>query len=214
MSQNGQTTPNPVTGELEYAPRPYYERVRKRVISTCVIGVSILVILFINVIVYWFKSVLKSSENDFVATYYKYIFSIILSITIAVINKCYVPIAKHLTEWENHRTATEHQDSLIYKQFAVQFISSYASLAYTAFFQLQLEGSCDGMPRCMDDLMQLVGTILVERFVFTILYDNVLPKLTSYYKFRAETEGADMSKMTTAEKQYILEPFDFENEIT
>ena len=210
---DGQEVPNAVTGELEYKTLPYSERMKKKFISTTITVACILVILFINVMVYWLKLFMRDSEIEFVATWYKTIFSVVLSVSISVVNLCYVPIAKHLTEWENHRTATEHQDSLIYKQFAVQFISSYASLAYTAFFQLQLEGSCDGMPRCMDDLMQLVGTILVERFVFTILYDNVLPKLTSYYKFRAETEGADMSKMTTAEKQYILVPYDFENEI-
>ncbi len=210
---NGQEVPNAVTGELEFAQRPYHERVRKKIISNCVTILCIIMILFINVMVYWLKLFMRDSTNEFIATWYKTIFSILLSVTISVVNLCYVPIAHKLTAWENNRTDTEHQDSLIYKQFAVQFISSYASLAYTAFFQKELEGTCDGMPRCMDDLMQLIGTILVERFVFTILYDNILPKITSYYKFRAETEGADMTKMTVAEKEYILEPFDFENEI-
>jgi hypothetical protein len=209
----GQEVPNPVTGELEFAERPYHERFRKKVISNCVTFACIAAILFINVVVYWLKLYMRDSEIEFVATWYKTIFSIVLSVTISVVNLCYVPIAQKLTAWENNRTDTEHQDSLIYKQFAVQFISSYASLAYTAFLQNKFEGSCDGMPTCMDDLMQLVGTILVERFVFTILYDNVLPRLTSYYKLQQETEGADVSKMTSAELEYILEPFDFENEI-
>ena len=208
----GQKVKHPVTGELEYAPRPYYERLRKRIISASIIGLSILVILCINVVVYWFKSDLKNSDNELVATYYKYIFSIILAITISVINKCYVPIAKHLTEWENHRTATEHQDSLIYKQFAVKFISSYASLTYTAFFENKMEGACDG-ETCFENLKRLVGTILVQRLIFTIIFDNVLPKVKSARSFKKETEGTDMTKMTTAEKQYILVPFDYENEI-
>jgi hypothetical protein len=36
---------------------------------------------------------------------------------------------------ENHRTQTSHDDALIVKLFAFQFVNSYASLYYIAFFR-------------------------------------------------------------------------------
>jgi hypothetical protein len=39
-----------------------------------------------------------------------------------------------------------------------------------------LEGSC-GEVRCMPYLTKLVFTILIERLMFTMLFDNFIPKL-------------------------------------
>jgi hypothetical protein len=36
----------------------------------------------------------------------------------------YEVIARHLTEWENHRTPTEFEDSIISKNFMFQFINN------------------------------------------------------------------------------------------
>ena len=36
---------------------------------------------------------------------------------------------------ENHRTQTEYDDALILKLFAFQFVNSYTSLFYIAFFR-------------------------------------------------------------------------------
>ena len=57
-----------------------------------------------------------------------------------------------------------------------------------------LEGSCDGYLRCMDDLCKLVSTIMIERFAFTFLFDNWLPRAMAYKRFRDETKGVDPSK--------------------
>lgn len=39
------------------------------------------------------------------------------------------------TQWENYRTKTDYEDALIYKVFLFEFVNSYGSLFYLAFFR-------------------------------------------------------------------------------
>ena len=47
----------------------------------------------------------------------------------------YEAIARALTNWENHRTPTEWEDSIIFKNFLFQFINNYFVLFYIAFIR-------------------------------------------------------------------------------
>eukprot|EP01043_Picozoa_sp_COSAG02_P023781 COSAG02_NODE_1279_length_13487_cov_7.611696_12_plen_1124_part_00 len=47
----------------------------------------------------------------------------------------YEAIARILTDWENHRTPTEWEDSIIFKNFLFQFINNYFVLFYIAFIR-------------------------------------------------------------------------------
>ena len=49
--------------------------------------------------------------------------------------KIYRKIAVVLTYWENHRTKTEFEDSIILKLFAFEFVNSYGNLFYLAYFR-------------------------------------------------------------------------------
>lgn len=59
--------------------------------------------------------------------------SIIGAVLIIVFNVIYGKLAVLLADWENHRTDTEYQDSLITKTFLFQFVNTFASLYYIAF---------------------------------------------------------------------------------
>ena len=59
-------------------------------------------------------------------------------ILMSVFSQVYEKIAYMLTNWENHRTQTVYDDSLIIKLFAFQFVNNYASLLYIAFFKVCL----------------------------------------------------------------------------
>lgn len=54
---------------------------------------------------------------------------------ILVFNLVYNWIAVQLTKWENHRTKTDYDDNLIVKLFAFEFVNSYGSLFYLAYFR-------------------------------------------------------------------------------
>lgn len=49
--------------------------------------------------------------------------------------KIYTKIAIWFTKWENYRTKTEYDDALIIKLFLFEFVNSYGSLFYMAFFR-------------------------------------------------------------------------------
>lgn len=47
----------------------------------------------------------------------------------------YTRIATFLTDWECLRTQTEHDNSLTFKFYILQFVNYYSSLFYLAFFK-------------------------------------------------------------------------------
>ncbi|RNA28547.1 Anoctamin, partial [Brachionus plicatilis] len=55
--------------------------------------------------------------------------------TIMIMNRIYTFIAVSFTKWENYRTKTEYDDALIIKLFIFEFVNSYGSLFYMAFFR-------------------------------------------------------------------------------
>ena len=60
---------------------------------------------------------------------------------ITVSNQAFRSVALKLTDWENHRTDPEYENALVFKLFVVQFLNSYATLYYVAFFKV-----CDSGP--------------------------------------------------------------------
>ena len=50
----------------------------------------------------------------------------------------YEKLALWLTNWENPRTETDYKDSFTYKMFLFQFVNTYSSIFYIAFFKLNL----------------------------------------------------------------------------
>jgi len=138
---------------------------------------ALLVILAINVAVYGLKVWMKDCDFLFLRDNYNAVFSAVLAVSISIINSSYVSIAERLAEFENHRTDTQYRDSKIVKLFVVQMISSFGGLAYVAYLEAAVEGSCGEMS-CMGLLSSMVSTILVERFLYTMVFDNIFPRIT------------------------------------
>ena len=81
---------------------------------------TICFILAINVFLYWLKWWLNHSSwlkgvVPSIATYAATIHSVLLSLTISVVNKLYVSLSEFLVEYENPRTETEYRDRKISK---------------------------------------------------------------------------------------------------
>jgi len=60
---------------------------------------------------------------------------VVNAIVIIAFNVIWRKAADILTAWENHRTQTEYDDALTFKIFLFQFVNSYISLYYIAFFK-------------------------------------------------------------------------------
>ena len=56
-----------------------------------------------------------------------YIASIINALQIQIMNLVYMTMARKLNDWENHKTDTGYENSLITKVSLFQFINSYVA---------------------------------------------------------------------------------------
>jgi hypothetical protein len=84
-------------------------------------------------------------------------------------------MALALTDWENHRTDVEYENALVFKLFVVQFLNSYATLYYVAFFKAFFEG-CEN-DRCVEDLYYRLVGVLVSRVAYKALSLAVIPRV-------------------------------------
>ena len=92
-------------------------------------------------------------------------------------------VAEWLNDFENHRTSTLYEDSLILKVFAFQFVNSFSPLYFTAFVRPYIgHGGCDG-DRDGDDggdvspgdaCIHLLANSLLILYLSQILLTNVV----------------------------------------
>jgi len=118
---------------------------------------------------------------------------IVQAIIIGILNVLYGYMARALNDWENHRTQTDYDDQLIAKTFLFQFINSYISLFYIAYFKdrsvifnnKEYTDRClfDG---CMTELANGLGSILITRMIMGNIVEVMKPYVLYVYKFYAE----------------------------
>eukprot|EP01041_Mallomonas_annulata_P010589 gene10589-22100_t len=106
--------------------------------------------------------------------------SIVNAIQIQIFNIIYSFIAEALVRFENHRTETAYEDSLIAKLFLFQFVNSYASFFYLAFIAHVLDECVlgSGPSSCMAALAQNLGIIFGSRITLGNMTGVLLPYIT------------------------------------
>ena len=137
--------PNPITRKLEpYMPRPV--RLRRSTFSFSIIILMILLVVasVFGVVIYRAAVVaaLSASPNEDVRGSARIFTSLTASalnlVAITILSTVYAKLAVMLTDWENPRTASEYQDDLTIKMFLFEFVNTYSSLFYIAFFKSSL----------------------------------------------------------------------------
>lgn len=103
--------------------------------------------------------------------YRSYLPCILHSVTILILNQMiYKQIALALTEWENHRTEEDFENSLIIKRFLFDAFDSYIALFYLAFYE------CD-VVELRSALVGLYTTDSVRRLLVETVVPLVLFKM-------------------------------------
>lgn len=147
----------------------------------------------------------------------QYVASALSGLQIAIFNVIYNAIAIILNNYENHRTETEWEDALVAKLFAFQFVNSYSSCFYIAFFAEYLDtppgspsgslGQCGG-PDCMDVLSLNLAIIFgVQIFNGSLLRigPNLLLSLYKKVKFNLLSQNAEENVVISRpEVEYLL----------
>eukprot|EP01135_Chromosphaera_perkinsii_P006429 Nk52_evm3s495 gene=Nk52_evmTU3s495 len=200
---------NPITGKKEFH-YPKSRRLLKYFGSYTVIMllVASVIIAIIAVIIYRLavRASLYDDESDSEGTS-----SLVSSVTGAILNLIaiiilgffYRKLAVILNDWENHRTRTMYEDKLILKMFCFEFVNSYASLFYIAFFKGKFAGTplspnkfvgyrAESCPAygCMTELTIQLAVILLGKQIFSNLVEIFIPYLMYKWKtYRLEKAG-------------------------
>jgi len=189
-------------------------------------GFGIIVTLCIVVVmstmsILTFRLFVQHSEKY--SAYSSIIGGVLNAIAIVVLNKIYRSIAVRMNEWENHRTESAYIDNLLFKIFLFQFVNSYTSLYYIAFFKKgsalwgndRLIDQCtDGEVAdrwgCPEDLLVQLATILATNIVIGQAQEVLIPYITTlvkraYFNYSTHKTLEDLPKY---EKEYSLNPWE------
>ena len=186
---NGKKRRNPITDELDEVHLENWKRWKYFIISYLVTSVFICLVISIVVGLFFIK---QEYQNKYVTT----ACSFINALQIQVFNKIYKKIAVLLTEMENHKTQSDHEDSLILKTFAFQFVNSFNSLIYIAYIKGYTEGcfdiSYDGEQGtdCMNELFYQLLIIFGVNYA-TNIAEIGIPYLKYKYKKRKDKNISD-----------------------
>jgi hypothetical protein len=150
-----------------------------------------------------FELVLHGITSD---TSAQSIASVLNAIQIQVMNIIYTFIATALTDWENYRTETEYEDSMIIKVFGFQFINSYASFFYLAF-AAEYFGECT-RSTCMRNLAVNLAIIFGSRLLTNLISENLIPFIIFKYNYNKLLKGFGGESIVKPEREFLLNSYD------
>lgn len=158
----GEEIINEITGQPELYYPAWKRTMFRSLVSVPVISLF-LVACFITVIVsfqiqeWWDKEI----------GYFCFVPKVFLATSIPILNFLYENIATLLNDLENHRSEEDHNNNLSLKLILFQFINSFLSLFYVAFYL-----------KDMETLRSLLTTILVTRQITRNLTETIIPFAT------------------------------------
>lgn len=142
------------------------------------------------------------------------------AVFINVMNLVYKKVAIFLTSFENYRTETEYEDALILKVFLFQFVNSYISLFYIAFFKpfnvtvFGIEAD-ECRKSCLDELStQLLTLVVIMQFINNakeVLQPVIMGKFKAWRNARKSKKNPlpenTVARKTKFEEQCDMEPY-------
>ena len=129
--------------------------------------------------------------------------AVLNAVGIQIFAMVYEKIALSLTSYENWRTESEYESTLIKKLFVFNFFNSFTSLFFTIFIETYIPGwVCMYNDNCLKDLSNKLFYLLF----FAIITQNVVGLLVPVCKrFYAQfNEGGFEHTMAAAEMQFLL----------
>ena len=213
---------SPVTDELEEIYYPESKRVKFLILA---VTVSLLIISLVLSIVAGLIILKSELADELVVSSFNLagpICSVLNAIQILVFNFIYQKLAKIMTDFENHKTENQYQDSYIWKVFAFQFVNSFNSLVYIAFIKGYVGEGClvtqdDGTVKKSSNCMNELFTQLVSIFVVSYI-KNLVEVGVPFIKYQMKKRKRAQSKIgsepvnnkdvrTKIESQLLLEDY-------
>lgn len=190
---------NPVTGvkEPHFPERQRIPRILSG-IAVIIVMITLVIIFIVAVIMYrvlvsipLFQNPTLRPRAQIIASMSSAVVNLIL---IMALGKVYEKLAKKMTQWEMHRTQTEHEDQLTFKVFVFQFVNFYSSIIYIAFFKGRFTGypghyttffglrseECNN-GGCLVELAQQLAIIMIGKQIINNAQEILVPKLKTWF---------------------------------
>lgn len=184
--------PSPING-TSYEYFPVLEYIIRQFKSSLVITICIFIVIGAVGSIFLLRILLTASKtlNSSGIQFGGIIASLLNAIQIYILNELYGRVAIYLNNYENHRTDTDYEDSLISKTFIFQFVNSFSALFYIAFIKMTIldEDPCVG--DCMKELQTTLGTIFITRLATGSISSILGPYITQKANKAEEMKGID-----------------------
>ncbi|XP_030764721.1 anoctamin-8 isoform X2 [Sitophilus oryzae] len=163
---------SPVTGRLEPHHPVWKRHLFRYCVSVPVIAVSLLTVFVVMIISLqvqdWWDEFLTNRGFPLWLGYFP---KIMLAVVISLMDEAYFKIAVWLNDKENYRLETKYENHLIGKVALFQFVNSFLSLFYIAFY-LQDQAR----------LKEQLAALLISRQVIGNLKESALPYMLEHLR--------------------------------
>ncbi|XP_060518982.1 anoctamin-8-like isoform X3 [Cylas formicarius] len=169
----GPLKPSAVTGRLEPFQPTWKRHVFRYCVSVPIIAVSLITVFLVMIISLqiqdWWDAFLT---NRGLFHWLGYLPKIMLAVVISLMDEAYFKVAVWLNDKENYRLETKYENHLIGKVALFQFVNSFLSLFYIAFY-LQDQAR----------LKEQLAALLISRQVIGNLKESALPYMLEHLRF-------------------------------
>lgn len=153
-------------------PELYYSLTKRRLKYLVSLPVSIaLFALFTALVIFLFRVEAYAKREFSSVPLLLHVPTILYSLSLPTCNALCSTVARRLTEWENHRTISEFNASLVPKLVAFQFVASYMSLFYIMFYLGDMER-----------LQTQLRTLFLTNFLIGNLKEVAVPLLIQRFR--------------------------------
>jgi len=213
---HGEPRINPVTAQVEPF-YPWHQRLWRYMQSAAAMTVIGIVLIFCLCGLMYLRHQMKDEVSLGIIS-----FQVLIAIFVECVNHFLSEISKYLTERENHRTQSEHENQMLMKVMLLKFINSYFVLFYIGFVKrgTSLFGQEMHCLRgdCFLDLQSQLGVFVFFRLTFSSLVEYIRPRMRLWWRSYNDNNhcltvchGAtllELADMSPGEQQAKKEPYD------
>mmetsp|Transcript_17284 Transcript_17284/g.40673 ORF Transcript_17284/g.40673 Transcript_17284/m.40673 type:complete len:681 (-) Transcript_17284:525-2567(-) len=205
-------TMNPITSEEEWTSSS-----RERYVK---IALSSIVVLFFIIAVITVVSGIMAFKSELGKTFAflgPMLGGVLNAISIIIFNEIWGHFSEELTERENWRTETQHEDALIAKDFCFKFVNAYFSLFFVAFVQnyMKVFGKDLHCPHwhCMPVLTMTLATVFATQLFVGQFTEIGWPIMAEWWRKRSEEQkireqGKAPAPLKPEEEQAKMEDYE------
>ena len=210
---HGQSLPSPIDGTPNYIHFSNAEAALRRV-ATGMVVLGLICCVIITILAFFLLGIYLKAHAWVILGFdmSSVIVGVLQSIVMFVFDRLYMQISDSLASFENHRTETEHEDSIIAKCFLFRFANNYAPMFYIAFVKpyIQSFDACE-QGDCMAELKVNMSTVYLSKMLINTAWGVFLPLLKAYLNRRENTRGVskeNLEHFTVAEREFMRPDYD------